>query len=58
MRSGLDEAILPVKVDVKDFCGWCFLWSCCFVFGFASCRNLTSTTERSLQRQTISGRGM
>ncbi len=52
-----DEAILPVKVDLIDFVVF-FLCSCCFVFGFVSCQNLTSTTERGLQRQTISGRGM
>ncbi len=53
-----DEAILPVKVDVSDFvvCFSCLV--VLFCVWFVSCQNLTSTTERSLQRQTISGRGM
>ena len=58
MRSGLDEANLPVKVDVKDFVVCVFCGRVGFASGFVLFRNLTSTTERSLQRQTISGRGM
>ena len=35
MRSGLDEAILPVKVDVRDFCCLFFFGGrVAFVFGF------------------------